>query len=461
MLRSISLWLLVLGMLAVSPGLAQEETTEERLRELEDQLAEQRALNEQQRIALERLQAELADLRSAAAEPPAVATAAEEDEDVEEPTERGPSLEISGWANLDMIYDFDRVAPIYEATMVPTTIPTEPGVFGSDGNFITSIKQSRVSLVSEFPTPLGDGKAWIEFDLFGTGDDAGRTAFNLRHAWLEVGRLGAGQTWSTFMDISTWPNVYDWWGPSGMALNRNPMIRYTVPFDDAGSHFAVALEAQNASFNVGILDELAPGLAEDLNPKTELPDLILRWRKEDDWGHFQIAGVARHLAWETLEAPGNEPKGDTFGWGFNLTGSLGTVGRDQLKLGVTFGEGVASFINDGGGSNLAPVFLAPGGDVEAQESIGFLAYYDHYWSDEWSSSIGMSQNDVQLTNLQLTDQPDRVTYASTNLFYTTGPFVMGLEALYGELEIADGSSGSDFRLQFTTRLNFAHKLFSK
>ncbi len=89
---------------------------------------------------------------------------------------------------------------------------------------------------------------------------------------------------------------------------------------------------------------------------------------------------------------------------------------------MTFGEGVASFVNDGGGSNLAPELTGSGDDINvdviAMESLGFLLYYDHYWTDHWSSSIGFSQNDNELTNLQLTDQPDKVTYASANLSRT-------------------------------------------
>jgi len=466
--RSIRPLIVVLCVFAAATGFAQEETAEERLQRLEKQLAEQRAINEQQRILLEEMQAELARLRfesagpATAAEFEDTAETAEVEAEAEETVVRGLSLKISGWMNLDTIYDFDRVAPDYEETLVPTTIPTVPGLYGSDGNFIFSVKQSKLSFVSEGDTPLGHVLGWFEFDLFGTGSNAGQTTFNLRHAWIELGRFGAGQTWSTFMDISTWPNVFDWWGPSAMALNRNAQLRYTVPYGDRGSHFAVALEKQNGSFNVGILDELAPSLAEDLTPKTEFPDLILRWRTEHDWGHFQIAGVARHLAWETLDSPDNRPKDHTFGWGFNLTGILNTTERDRLKLGLTFGEGIASFINDGGGSNLAPVFLAPGADVVAQKSIGFLAYYDHYWSDKWSSAVGMSHNDISLTNLQLTDQPKNVTYASTNLFFTHSPFfIAGIEALYGRLENADGSTGRDFRLQLTTRYIFAHTVFAR
>lgn len=460
---------LILLLFTTLPAIAQSPPAEDRIRQLELQLQQQREINERQQAVLEQMQQELERLKTG---PAATAGTTEREEELMKIAEednapvqnwvRSPSMDISGYVDLDMIYDFDRVAPDYEATLVPTTIPTVPGEYGSDGNLIVSVKQSRLSFLSQAETPLGDALAWIEFDLFGTGSNAGKTTFNLRQAWFELGNWGAGQTWSTFTDISTWPNIYDWWGPSGMAINRNPMLSYTVPYGDRGSNFAVALEKQNGSFNVGIIDQIAPTLAADLTPKSELPDLVTHWRTEQDWGHFQIAGVARKLSWETLKTPDNRPGGSTFGWGFNLTGVINTVGRDQIKYGLTFGKGIATFMNDGGGSNLAPVFTGTTIEVEPMKSWGYMVYYDHYWSEHWSSAIGISQNDNKLTNLQLTSEPDKVTYASTNLFYTpSSSFLIGVEALYGKLETADGSSGTDFRLQFTTRYSFANRYTSR
>ncbi|NRB72597.1 MAG: hypothetical protein HRU51_11850 [Xanthomonadales bacterium] len=470
MIRNSKNFILPLAIALALPVQAQELDEATRIELLEQQLEQQRAMIEQQQQALEAMQSELSRLKEARAEPvltvpPGEVYGNEADvwvtgvvvEGDEEPDWR-PGLEIAGFVNLDMIYDFDRVAPVWKSTLVPSTIPTTPGEFGGDGEFIFSIKQSQMAFKSYMETPLGDLMGWIEFDLFGTQADAGNTAFNLRHAYFELGNWGAGQTWTTFMDISTWPNVWDWWGPSGMVLNRNPMLRYTLPLDDRGSHFAVALEQQNGSFNAGIFAELDQELVMSLAAKSEVPDLIARWRMERDWGHLQVAGVARHLAFETLGSVDNRPRGTDFGWGFNVTGIVNVFGRDQIKYGLTFGEGIASFMNDGGGSNIVPELKGGVTREVALESIGYMLYYDHWWDDQWSSSIGISQNDNKLTNLQLTDQADKITYASTNLFYRpTDQLLVGIEALYGKLEQANGASGSDFRLQFTTRYSFDHR----
>lgn len=452
-------------LLATAPAvMADGETAEsERIQQLERQLEHQQQILHQQQTLLDQLQSELQQLKSASQEPVAEAEDPRQQADADAymasastVDESGaPAFSISGFVAMDTIYDFDRVDPAYEATLRPTTIPYTPGEFGEDGQFIMSVKQSRLAFESAMETSLGAMTGLIEFDLFGTGDNAGQTAFNFRHAWFTLERWGIGQTWSVFGDISTWPNVLDWWGPAGMILNRNPQLRYTMPFGD--SSLAVALEAQNASFNVGVLNELAPTLAGNIRSRTEAPDLTAHYRSVHDWGHVQVAGVARHLAYESLppddSMPGvTGPEGSTFGWGLNLTGILNTVGRDQLKWGIQFGDGIASFVDDGGGSNLVP---RVGGGPEAMSSYGLMLYYDHYWNDAWSSSIGFSTNNNDLNALQNPDAIEQVTYASTNLIYQPFPsFLAGLEALYGERENHDGTDGTDFRLQFSLRYFF-------
>ena len=44
-----------------------------------------------------------------------------------------------------------------------------------------------------------------------------------------------------------------------------------------------------------------------------------------------------------------------------------------------------------------------------------MAYYDHYWSEMWSSSIGYSFTEVANTNFQAPDAFHKGEYASVNL----------------------------------------------
>lgn len=425
----------------------------DRIQALEAQLRQQQVIAEQQQRALEAMQAELQRLK--AAQSPAAEAV------VEMPAAPGHAIAgtaekgdftLYGHFQLDTIYDFKRVDPTWESTLRPSTIPTSDGAFGSDGNTVVSVKQTQGGFKYNFPSPLGQVKTWFEFDFFGTGSDAGDTKFNLRHAWAEVGGLGFGQTNSTFMDISIFPNVIDWWGPSGMAFNRNPQVRYT--WRQPASSFALALEKPNGSFNTGVFGELSPEFDAAARAKTRFPDLTGHWRSERDWGHYQLAGVLRRLEFETQGSEGNRPNGTETGWGLNLTSVINTAERDQLKLGLVYGEGIASFMNDGG------VNLAPHNNAEAAVPVlAVTAYYDRYWSQQWSSSIGFSLNQADTRNQQANQEFDSGRYASVNLLYTPYPeLLIGSELLYGRHEDVGGRTGEDYRLQFTLKHKF-NKLF--
>lgn len=441
-----------LALALLPPGSALAADTD-RIRELERQLTEQKALMLQQQRMLERMEAELQQLKGAEPEPPAatVRQAAGKPPAEAEAPDHALDLQLYGHLQLDAIHDFKRVDPDYEATLRPSTIPTVDGTFGDDGSTLLSVRQSTMGLRGGADTPVGLVKGWFEFDMFGTGSNTGDTTFNLRHAWVEIGGLGFGQTNSNFMDIGIFPNVVDWWGPSGMAFNRNPQLRYTWALGE--DEFALALEQPNASFNTGIFGEISPAFDDAATARTELPDLTARYRLAGHWGHLQLAGVLRRLEFETRGTPNNEPKFEDTGWGLNFTGAINSVGRDQIKFGLVYGEGIASFMNDGG-VNLAPENF----EEEPVPVLGTTLYYDRYWSGQWSSSIGFSINDANVRNQQADAEFDKGIYASANLLYTPYPaFLIGLEALYGRHEDVGGRSGEDFRTQVT----FKHKFSTK
>ena len=98
------------------------------------------------------------------------------------PADPVPSLEIYGFAMLDIGHDFKsdqselvRHAAAHQAAVVR-------GQFGEDNNTFAGVRQSRLGVRANFPTDAGELKTIFEFELFGTGVDEGQTTFRLRHA---------------------------------------------------------------------------------------------------------------------------------------------------------------------------------------------------------------------------------------------------------------------------------------
>jgi hypothetical protein len=380
------------------------------------------------------------------------------------------AFEIYGAAQLDYTQDFGRVNPDWEDALRPSRIGIDDDQFGDDGQASFSVKQTRLGVKAKLPTAKGPINTKFEFDLFGVGDDAGQTTFRLRHAYGEFGQFLAGQTHSLFMDIDIFPNTIEYWGPPGMVFLRNPQIRWT-PI--AGENtFAIAIENPSNDIDSGQFREVSdfPGAQGD----QEWPDLTAHYRMTRAWGHVQLAGILR---WVGTEVVGDTDPGpgvnqgvvyddDDTGWGVNLTTVINVFERDAIRAGYVFGEGIASYMNDGGmdagpDQGLLPGGGLPGGtQLEAVELTGLSLYYDRWWNDQWSSSAGYSYTEVDNTAGQLDDTFEKGQYASANLLYYPVQNVMvGAELIWGELEVKDGRDNDDTRLQVSFRYNFASSDF--
>jgi hypothetical protein len=288
----------------------------------------------------------------------------------------------------------------------------------------------------------------LDFDLFDSG--GGNTHARVLHAWGELGWFGADQYETLFMDLDTFPNTIDYWGPSGMIFVRNPQLRFT-PINRDGMKVAFSLEAPSAAIDTGKVSEVDPALGANVAAHNRYPDLVANLRLDRDWGHFQVAGLLRQLGFDTPANPGANPAGTKTGYGLNLSGQYNTIGKDRVVGQAVFGRGIASYMNDGGDD------LAPDASLhaEAVKSVGWFAYYDRYWNDRWSSSIGYSEHRQTNTDGQLSSAFHKGSYASVNLlYYPIKNLTTGAELLWGRRENKDGASADDQRVQFSTKFTF-------
>ena len=157
------------------------------------------------------------------------------------------TMEIFGFIQMDSGYDFGRMNPDWYDTMRPTQILDKEGnEYQSQGAYFMSVRQTSFGVKNYVDTPLGQIKTIFEFDLFGMGKEVGNTAFRLKHAYVELGKFGVGQTNSLFTDSDVYPNIVEFMGPNAMPFLRNIQIRYT-PIMNANHSLAVALERPGAT----------------------------------------------------------------------------------------------------------------------------------------------------------------------------------------------------------------------
>ncbi len=306
------------------------------------------------------------------------------------------------------------------------------------------------------PTGWGELKTIFEFELFGTGVDAGQTTFRLRHAWGELGQIGAGQTWSPFMDPDVFPNSIEYWGPNGMVFFRNVQLRWT-PIQGE-NEFMIAAERPGASADAGAYSDRVE--IQNIKGHFPYPDLTAHFRMTRDWGHLQIAGIVRYIGWSDTLDDEFDLDGEDMGWGINVSTNL-KAGKGVFRGSVVYGAGIQNYMND------APVDIGLSDNIgqigEALPILGVVAFYDMNWSEKWSSTIGYSRVDIDNSAGQEPDAFATGQYALANLlYYPVKNVMLGPELQWGYRENnSDGWDYNDFRVQFSAKYSFGHSFGGK
>ena len=398
-----------------------------------------------------------------AQEPPpgggdATAGAAADKQQVSVQAQSNKSLEIYGFAMLDIGHDFKQINPNWTDTMRVTRLPSSPNQFGEDHNTFAGVRQSRLGVRSSTPTDLGDLKTTFEFELFGTGVDEGQTTFRLRHAYGELGAFGAGQTWSPFMDPDVFPNSLEYWGPTGMVFFRNVQARW-MPLQGTKS-LTLAVERPGASGDQGVYADRVE--LQNIRARFPLPDFSAAYKHGGDWGYLRAAGMLRLIKWDDVLDDGFDLSGEATGWGLNFSSNLKAGASDTVRLQLVVGEGIQNYMNDspvdiGIENNLSdPITPIVGKPIPI---VGLVAFLDHTWSPEFSSAFGYSWQDNDNTDAQSPSAFRTGHYALGNLLHYPAPNVMfGAEFQWGRRENFDGFSSDGVKLQFSFKYNFSWKL---
>jgi len=370
-----------------------------------------------------------------------------------------PTFDIYGFAMLDIGHDFKQIDPNWSDTLRVTKLPSFKDQFGRDNNTFAGVRQSRLGVKSSTPTSLGDLKTTFEFELFGTGVDAGQTTFRLRHAWGELGAFGAGQTWSPFMDPDVFPNSLEYWGPTGMVFFRNVQVRFTPIKGD--NSLMIALERPGASGDAGVFADRIE--LQNVKPRFPLPDVSAAYKMSRKWGYVRAAGMLRLIKYDDVLEDQFDLSGSATGWGLNLSSNFNATKSDVIRFQFVFGEGIQNYMND------SPVDVGVVRDTSSTVTpvkgdtipiTGLVLFLDHTWNPKFSSAVGYSRQDNDNTAEQSPNAFRTGQYALGNVLYSPVPNVMvGGELQWGRRSnFSDGFHSDGVKLQFSFKYNFSIKL---
>jgi hypothetical protein len=367
-----------------------------------------------------------------------------------------PRIEFFGQFVSDAIHDFNTVNPNFFDVLRPTQLPAFEDEFGRNNHSWFSARPTRFGTRITVPTDAGEIKGIFDWDLFGSGVNVGRTTFNLVRAYAEIGKFGAGQFDSPFMDIDIFPNTLEYWGPTGIVFFRNIQLRYMPIQGD--SRVTIALERPGASADRGDLDDHL-----DLSGvvgRFPWPNLTANGRLGRSWGFVQLGGILRGIYWDDLLRNDTlDLGGHVTGWGLSASSKIKTHKTDALKMEITYGRAIQDYMD-------APFDV--GLEIEREGNVIFvrattlpvfsgLVFYDHSWNDKLTSSIGWSGLRVTNSNGQSALAYHSGEYALVNALYNLVPdFMVGGELQWGRRTNAfDDFKPNDFRIQLTARFNYS------
>ena len=383
---------------------------------------------------------------------------AQESNNTQSQKSSGLRAEIYGYAMLDAGFDFKQNDPNWFDTMRPTKLPRFEDQFGEDGRTYMGVRQSRFGVKGWIPTDKGEVRTIFEWELFGTGVDAGQTTLRLRHAWGEFGNFGAGQTWSAFMDPDVFPNSLEYWGPNGMVFFRNVQLRWYASRGNNALMFTA--ERPGGSGDLGTYADRVE--LQNVRARFPSPDFAVQGHFTRTWGHFQLAGILRPMSWDDVLPDSFDLSGSALGWGVHGSTNV-KIHDDVIRFSLVYGEGIENYMNDAPidvgvrhnlNNRITPV------EGEALPVFGLVAFYDRRWNDRFTTSLGYSRVDIDNSDAQAADAFRVGQYALVNLlYYPTANVMAGAEFQWGQRRnFADGFSANDYRIQLGFRYNFSFKL---
>lgn len=359
------------------------------------------------------------------------------------------AIGLGGNIRVRSSYDFDG-SPSNTMGFVPYSIPV-PGDKLTRNRFATDAGNSTL-----FFKVLGEHAKLGQYQLYISGNFSGENnAFVLEDAYIKMLGFTVGRTWSTFNDLSAIPPTVDYQGPNGAAEMRTEQVRYSRNFTDKLS-FGVAAELSQTTGRFG-------QSIKDLEMSQRVPDVPMYLQYafgSNNSSHVRLAGVLRTMNYM------NEVKDKTeytSGYGVQMSTKLNVCTFFTLYGQMTYGEGVAQYINDLSGNGLSLVSAVadptdPTGKMKAVEAMGWFVQGQVNITPNLYATVGYSQAKIfpGSDKIVLPETTYRYgQYIVGNLFYNvTSDLQVGIEYLYGDRVNINGEKGHANRIESLIQFNF-------
>lgn len=348
------------------------------------------------------------------------------------------SVRLGGFVRAEGSFDFDSLG--FQDAVNHRRIPLDGTPEDGARQSRFHVRNSRFNIDYRRPVPVGELRAFLEFDFFGSGDEfINNYEVRIRHVAAQVGNFYVGQWWSQFTDIAASPETVDFGPPLGQPVLRNPGLRWVKTVGSDGTwRYGYGIENP-----AGDLTD-----TEDLFASDAVPNFTGFVETNRSWGRLRVAALALRL---------DSDEDNTYAGGLNVTGRVNAPwfgDRDNIVFGLSGGEGFTHYYSVFAGAGLEGVIDSEGA-VDATEILGGYVGYQHWWSENWRSTVVASAIDLDAPDGSLGSAFDSGERYRVNVFWTPHRDVtLGLEFGYAAQETFDGREGDGTRLNAVARIDF-------
>ncbi len=346
------------------------------------------------------------------------------------------SIKFGGYVKADAIFNNRSVGGTADQELEAGGIPL--GSTNEKNQLTMHARQTRFNMTTSTPSAMGEVKTFFEGDFFGGNLNGNEVVSNsnglrMRHAFGSIGGLLVGQTWGTFMELASLPEVLDFGGPVGTIFVRQAQIRYTQKIADG--QWAVALE--NPESNVA-----GVGVAGD----DRFPDVVGRVNLKFGKVSYGFSAMARQIRVDTPAV-----QDDKWGGAVGVSGVIPTFGKDAFRFYANYGNVLGRYV----------VGLYSDGAINASNKLDLsnawlaTASYQHWWDASLRSTIAVSGTRTSFGQGIAGTATKSAQSVHANLIWSPVKNTdVGIEYIYGHRETEAGAIGVLNRIQTSAQYNF-------
>jgi hypothetical protein len=285
-------------------------------------------------------------------------------------------------------------------------------------------------------------RAFIEGEMQDANVNTGGV-FALRHAFVQVGNVTFGKTWSTFFAGAS-PEMFGVAAaivpPPGEVPLRVVTLRYTHNIGN-GVSVSISLEdpARHDPFTNPVFGgQIGMAAAGNVAP-SQVPDVVANLSARGSWGRFQLSLAAHDNVYRTTPAG---PSGSKWGWAGQaaLVLNVPNMGQDTFHLVAGYHNGADWYMTTayGTGGARPSVGLTATGSVDTVDGWFVTGGYRHFWSPTLRSTIAVNYTEADWNNILFVGGPFAGVESSLqvwgNLIWSPVPQLdLGVEVLWGEM----------------------------